>query len=302
MLFLATFATTTWVYSTSYTDSRTLPYERYLESVLFAGCVLLILGAHEMGHYLMARQHGVDSSLPYFIPVPFAFGTMGAVIRLRSRISTRNALVDIGAAGPLAGLAIAIPLLLAGVALGHVSAAPPPPPLIPGTTSLWGLGNALYDWLTSGAPPPSHYTEGFGDNLLTLAAVRLVKGPLLAGQDLYVDGNPVFLAAWFGLLVTMLNLVPVGQLDGGHLTHAWLGSRAIPLGKVLAGGMAAMAFFCSFSWVPWLLLTSLLVGFRHPEVLEPDVPLSRGRKLVCAICFIFFVLTLMPVPLGISSL
>lgn len=130
--------------------------------------------------------------------------------------------------------------------------------------------------------------------------LRLVKGPLPAGQDLYA--NPVFLAAWFGMLITMLNLVPVGQLDGGHLTHAWFGHGAVRLGKILAVGMAGLAFACSFSWVPWLLLTSLLVGFRHPEVAEPNVPLSRGRKLVCALCFVFFALTLMPVPLGATSL
>lgn len=126
-LFLATCFTTFWAYELQYADPRMSAGERHLESALFAGCVVLILGAHEMGHYLMARRHGVDTSLPYFIPLPLAFGTMGAVIRLRSRIPTRDALVDIGAAGPLAGLAIALPLLVAGTAMSRIGAAPPRP-------------------------------------------------------------------------------------------------------------------------------------------------------------------------------
>ena len=125
-LFLATCATTCFAYFNQL-DDRLPVKDRLSDSVLFSFCVLLILGSHEMGHYLMARRHGVDSSLPYFIPFPFGFGTMGAVIRIRARIPTRDALVDIGAAGPLAGLLVAVPLLVAGTVLSHPMPSPGAP-------------------------------------------------------------------------------------------------------------------------------------------------------------------------------
>jgi membrane-associated protease RseP (regulator of RpoE activity) len=260
-------------------------------SAWFALCALLILGAHEMGHYVMARAHGVDSSLPYFIPLPLAFGTLGAVIRIRSRIPTRNALVDIGAAGPLAGLLVAIPLLFVGLGLSRVVDAP----AVHTDVSLIGLVQLIRD-LIEGREVADPTATVFGDNLLTWLAQRWTFGPLPAGKDVVV--HPIYTAAWFGLLVTMLNLMPIGQLDGGHLTHAWLGPWAIPLGKALAVVMAVMAVFFSFSWVVWLLVTSKVIGFRHPEVGAPELPLSRGRKVVCAVCFVLFVLTVMPAPLS----
>jgi membrane-associated protease RseP (regulator of RpoE activity) len=113
-------------------------------------------------------------------------------------------------------------------------------------------------------------------------------------------GAPILIGAWFGMLVTMLNLIPIGQLDGGHLTHAWFGPRAVPLGKVLALGMAFLALFYSAGWAVWLLLTTQVVGFKHPQVLQPAEPLSAGRKLICAVCFVCFALTLMPVPMTAS--
>ena len=258
----------------------------------FTASVLLILGAHEMGHYLMARHHQVDSSLPYFIPIPLGFGTMGAVIRLRGRIPSRNALVDIGAAGPLAGLLIAVPLFAVGVALCTVGDAPPVPEFFPGPMSAWVLVPRLVNLVHGADSGLGGGAQVFGDNLLTLALQRLVVGPLPAGKDLFA--HPVLIAAWFGMLVTMLNLMPIGQLDGGHLTHAWFGARAVTLGKVIAAGMLALVVFFSVSWVVWLVLTTKIVGFRHPEVILPEEPLSSGRKVVCAVCFVLFVLTLMP--------
>jgi membrane-associated protease RseP (regulator of RpoE activity) len=295
LLFIATCASTTYAYYASQTGDQTPFWERLSDAGMFTFCALLILGSHEMGHYLMARRHGVDSSLPYFIPFPFGFGTMGAVIRIRARIPTRDALVDIGAAGPLAGLLVAIPLLVAGTVLAH----PAPsqlsaPPVLLGPSSLSGVFTMLYRWFFENTEPTLRGLS-FGDSLLTLLVQRLVKGPLPAGNELFV--GPVFLAAWFGLLVTMFNLFPIGQLDGGHLTHAWFGERAIPLGKLVTLVMATLVALCSFGWIPWMLLTSLVIGYRHPEVIDPVAPLSKGRKVVCAICFVFFALTLMPVPI-----
>jgi membrane-associated protease RseP (regulator of RpoE activity) len=254
--------------------------------------VMLILGSHEMGHYLMARHHKVDSSLPYFIPIPFGFGTMGAVIRLRGQIPTRNALVDIGAAGPLAGLLIAIPLLIVGLSLSRVVDAPLAPSLFPGPWSLWVLVPKLFTWFHSAAVDGGREYTLFGDNLLTWTLQRAVLGQLPAGKD--VVPHPVFFAAWFGMVVTMLNLMPIGQLDAGHLTFAWFGPRAIAIGKAAAVVMVLLVVFSSATWLVWLLVTTRLVGFRHPSVVLPEEPLSPGRKAVCVVCFVFSVLTLMP--------
>lgn len=269
----------------------------------FTFSMLLILGAHEMGHYLMARAHGVDSSLPYFIPLPFGFGTLGAVIRLRGRVPSKNALVDIGAAGPLAGLLVAIPLLIVGFLISPVGASPAPADTFPSGMSLYSIAGHLGDlarlWVDDREMPPDAtvgYTL-FGDNLLIIALQRLLVGPLPAGHDLY--GHPVFIAAWFGLLVTMLNLLPAGQLDGGHLVHAWFGPRAVEVGHTVASALLVCALFFSASWLVWFILITRVVGFEHPPVVDESIPLTPGRKIVCAVCFMCTALVFMPVPLGV---
>ncbi len=275
-----------------------------LESLAFSLALVAILGSHEMGHYLLAKRHGVDTSLPYFIPIPlFGFGTMGAVIRIRSRIPDRNALVDIGAAGPIAGLCVALPVLVAGILLSRVGPAPIlPPDAFPSDNSLIAAFRAGFEalaaWL-SGVKRADSTASGsvllFGNNLLTLGLQRVLVGPLSPGQDLIA--HPLFLAGWFGLLVTMLNLVPLGQLDGGHLAHAVLGKHAPTLGKAMAVGMGFLTLFVSASWLLWLLVTSSLVGFNHPPVVEEGAPLTRGRKWICAICAVALVLCIIPTPL-----
>lgn len=267
----------------------------WADAAWFSGAALLILGAHEMGHYVMARKHGVETTLPFFIPVPFGFGTLGAVIRVRSRIPSKNALVDIGAAGPLAGLFFAVPLLVVGVLLSTpVPAGVAEHFTFPSEMSLFSVVRGGIRWLSSGNAPDVKDGLEFGDNLLLLLVQRAVNG---AGMNL-AQPHPVLIAAWFGLLVTMLNLMPIGQLDGGHLTHAWFGRHAIGLGKVLAGAMAFLAMFYSVGWVVWLVLTARVIGFQHPAVSDALAPLSTGRKLICALCFVFFALTLMPIPVS----
>ncbi len=284
-LFLGT-CVTTWSCYRFYYDGT--PWE----AAVFAATTLSILGAHEMGHYLMARRHGVQSSLPYFIPVPIGFGTFGAVIRIRGRIPTRDALVDIGAAGPLAGLAVAIPVLIWGLAHATTLDVSSPAWSFPGDMSLVSVLRGAVRWVTTQEAPQVGERVEFGDNLLSFALARLLVGKR------EILATPVILGAWFGMLVTMLNLMPIGQLDGGHLTHAWFGPRAIALGKVIAALMAFLALFYSVGWVLWLVITTRVVGFRHPEVAVPDLPLSPSRKVVCAVCFVFFALTLMPVPMA----
>jgi membrane-associated protease RseP (regulator of RpoE activity) len=256
----------------------------------FSFTLMAILTAHEMGHYVLARIHKVDATLPYFIPLPLlGAGTMGAVIRLRGRFPNRNALVDIGAAGPLAGLIVAMPLLYWGLSHSQVVDAPPPAPAFLGENSLFAVLRNLFEWimaeLTHAPSAPERASTGiqFGDNLLMQGLTWLAIGPLPEGKDVMV--HPVVIAGWFGLFITLLNLMPVGQLDGGHLTFALWGRRAQWIGKGVALVLLLLILFVSWSWIVWLVVASKLVGFGHPEVLEPEVPLSRGRKWICALCF-----------------
>ena len=276
--------------------------DKLVASALFSFTVMAILAAHEFGHYLMARAHGVASSLPYFIPVPLGFGTLGAVIRLKGKIPSRNALVDIGAAGPLCGLLIAVPMLFVGVRLSpvvklsdDVSSGLPPALSLIHLAQMAGqyLNHVFFDGVEPSMPP---YTV-FGDDLLTLLAVRVVKGPLPAGMDL--EAHPVFLAAWFGLVMTMLNLIPAGQLDGGHLTYAWYGDKAQDIGARVAGGALIAAFLFSASWLLWFFVITRFVGLEHPPVSRPDEPLSPGRKVVVVVTWVMTGLTFMPIPMSL---
>ena len=277
------------------------------EASTFAVCTVAILGAHEMGHYVLARLHGVDSSLPYFIPLPLlGFGTLGAVIRLRGRIPHRNALVDIGAAGPLAGLAVALPVLFWSFREAAVVDAAPLVSQFPVDGSLWGLGGELLTfvraWLAGTpleTPDYTHQLLVFGEPLLMDAVRYLARGPLPAGKEVVM--NAPMMAAWFGLLVTLLNLLPVGQLDGGHVAFAVLGRHARRLGKAMALGLLFLAVFVQWTWVVWLLLAGKIIGFKHPPVLDPLEPLSPARRWVSALCLLALVGCVMPVPLTLVS-
>ena len=252
------------------------------------------------------RWHRVDTSLPYFIPLPLlGVGTLGAVIRIRGRIPNRNALVDIGAAGPIAGLVVAIPLLVVGIARAKV-VDEPSFSLFLGENSLWNLANHLLQYLAAlvrgsgtdaAAPGPS--TFSFGDNLLTLLLQRLIWGSLPMGKTLLV--GPMFTAAWFGLLVTMLNLIPIGQLDGGHLSYAVLGPSATRFGKAIALLMFGLCLFYSIGWLLWLIVAGKLIGFGHPPPLEAESRLSPARKWTIAISAAALILCVMPVPIAIIS-
>jgi membrane-associated protease RseP (regulator of RpoE activity) len=286
-----------------YTPGEVSP-EAALRALAFSLSLLAILGSHEMGHYLLARLHGVDTSLPYFIPLPvLGVGTLGAVIRIRDRIPHRNALVDIGAAGPLAGLVVALPLLFWGLAHSTVVDAPSLEAPFPGEDSLWAYGRDLFAWvmarITHAPPAPEEAIHGvqtvFGDSLLMRGLTWLALGPVPEGKDVLV--HPVVIAGWFGLLVTLLNLMPVGQLDGGHLAYALWGARARWVGRGVALVLLFLTVFVTASWGLWLLVTSKLVGFGHPEVVEPLEPLSPGRKVICALCLVALIGCAMPIPL-----
>ncbi len=255
--------------------------------------LLAILLFHEFGHYIAARLHRVPASLPFFLPLPVLspFGTAGAIISMRGRIRSRNALLDIGAAGPLAGLVVAIPVLAWGIAHSEVL------PHAPG--GYMQEGQSLLYWLMK----------------------RVIVGPIPEGSDIYL--HPTAYAGWGGLLITMLNLLPCGQLDGGHIAFALFGSRQnqaavwvrralllffaynlasftipVALGRSDLGYLGA--FGNSLFWLMWYGLLGLLTrlsGDEHPPY-EPG-PLSRGRRAIAWLCLAIFVLLFMPTPMAV---
>jgi len=242
----------------------------------FAGTLLSILLAHELSHYFVARRYDSPVSLPYFIPMPLSLmGTMGAVIVQRAPMRSRKALFDIGIAGPLGGLIVAIPLLILGLALSNVE---PPPP---------DVDVVLQE----------------GNSLLYLAIKYLMFGKILPsnGEDVWL--HPVAFAAWAGLLVTMINLIPVGQLDGGHVSYALLGRRAQRLGYIVIGMMAAWGGWllaggneAGMFWLTWAFL-NLLINPRHPPPLNDTTRLDGRRVALGLLMLVIFVLTFMPAPL-----
>lgn len=263
-----------------------------LEGLRFSAALLGILLVHEMGHWVVARRHGVDASLPYFIPFPFGVGTLGAVIRMRSAMPTRAAAIDIGAAGPLAGFAIAIPILLWGLAHSEVTAATAgvsgeSPALL---AIVWRVAHGL-----AAAPPETDFIV-FGESLLFRGAQWLALGSLPAGTDVHI--HPVGFAAWVGLLVTSLNLVPVGQLDGGHVAYALVGGRrARAVGRVASALLLAAGLALSWSWLFWWALTRWLVGLGHPPALD-ERPLDGRRRALAWLCLAVLALTFVPVPVS----
>ena len=235
---------------------------RFGRSAAFAGSLLAILLAHEMGHFFAARWHGVDATWPYFIPAPVLsfIGTFGAVIRLREVPRTRAALVDIGASGPLAGFVVAAPVVYLGMKLSHLGAAQQP-------LSPWTLWEAGLRALHTGDWPALRDGVDLGEPLLLQLAERLVFGDLPATQTISL--HPVAIAGWFGLLITALNLLPLGQLDGGHVLFAASRRLHAALGPPLSALLVGLGIFTPFTgWLLWGVLTGTVLS-RHPPLSGP---------------------------------
>lgn len=234
----------------------------------FAITVMTILLCHEMGHYLVARSYRVDASLPFFLPAPpfFLFGTFGAFIRMRSLPPDRRALFDIGAAGPWAGFLVAIPALIIGLSLSTVQ------PLAP-----LGAGQAQII---------------LGDSLMFTWMTQIILG--VHPDEVSILLHPIALAGWFGLLVTCLNLLPVGQLDGGHISYAVFGHNH----RWIARGVLTFVLILGIGgWVGWFVwaIIFMVVGLDHPPTWDP-VELDRPRQIAAALTFVLLILTFMPVP------
>ncbi len=232
----------------------------------FSLSLLFILLSHEMGHYLTARAYGVETTLPYFIPAPNILGTFGAVIRIKSPVPSRRALFDIGLAGPLIGFLATIPFLLYGLSHAVVLSSPPSEGIFLGDPLLLKI---LYKFYFPGISPQS------------------------------VVIHPVGLAAWVGLFVTSLNLLPVGQLDGGHIAYAVLGHEADKLSWAL---MFFLIYLGVFKWAGWLIWAVLLVfiGIRHPHFGYYD-KLDRVRLALSVVALLIFLITFIPVPVVLKG-
>lgn len=266
----------------------------------FAASLLAILLAHEFGHYLAGRYHGTAVTLPYFIPFPFSLlGTMGAFIRLKEPPKNRRILLDIGVAGPLAGLAVAIPVLLLGLSLSQVDRIPLSFP--PGSGLTLEGNSILYllaKYLVFGQvlPAPASY----GDMSPVLYWVRYFFTGLptpLGGVDVII--HPVAWAGWAGLLVTALNLIPAGQLDGGHLIYTLFGRRASALRPFILVALLGLGLVWTGWWL-WAFLIYLL-GRSYATPLDQVTPLDSRRKAVAILGLIIFVLVFSPVPLRAVS-
>jgi len=233
-------------------------------AAVYTAVLMAILLAHEFGHYLTCRRYGIAATLPFFIPAPTLVGTMGAFIRIKAQITRKKVLFDIGANGPLAGFALALPALIAGLALSKV---------VP----------AL----------PKDQTIVFGDPLLVRLCGRLILGEVPAGFDIII--HPIGFAGWVGCLVTALNLFPVGQLDGGHLAYALFGSRTRAAGRVFIVLFVVLALFFWAGWLVWAAVL-LFLGLKHPPLADEEEPLDGRRRLLAVLLLAIFIFSFIPDP------
>jgi len=234
-----------------------------LQGLPFSFTLLTILMAHEMGHFLTARHYGVDVSLPYFLPAPTLIGTMGAFIRIRSAIFSKRALFDIGIAGPLAGFVVLLAPLAVGLSLSKVS------------------------------PGAVHHSDLIFGSPLLLQLFEKIAFPGVRVEDIYL--HPVARAAWVGMLATALNLLPIGQLDGGHILYAFAGEKTRWLSRFFVGLLIPMGFFFAYSWLLWAVLL-FFFGMRHPVIYDP-YPIGRARSWlgIAALIILILTFTLSPV-------
>lgn len=278
LLFVLTLVTTmitgSGYYLSFMSDLGTHPLNMSGTALLLGGAwfsltVLAILGAHEFGHYFACRYYDVDASLPFFLPMLFVpSGTFGAVIRIREPIPSKRMLFDIGIAGPIAGFVVAVPALLLGLWFSNV---------VVYTSSPGGIEFGeplLFQWISKlfwGVPP-----EGYA-----------------------INTHPLAFAAWFGLLVTSLNLFPIGQLDGGHISYAVLGRKSSTVTLVMVG-ISILLTTVAANWIVWTgLMIAMLFAFgrHHPRTFDESVPLNSGRNWLALFAVVMFVLSFTPVPI-----
>jgi membrane-associated protease RseP (regulator of RpoE activity) len=246
------------------------PLRIILAGLPFSASLLSILLFHEFGHYIAARIHGVRVSLPYFIPAPPGFsllGTFGALIKSKSAFLNKRQLLDVGAAGPLAGLAVAIIVIVIGVKTSSVQQLP-------------SEAGSIF----------------FGESILFQLITYVIKGPIPDDSVLFISS--VAFAGWVGILVTMFNLLPLGQLDGGHILYALLGKWQKNLAHLVLLGLVLLSFHW-YGWTFWILI-GLLIKPGHPPTVMDELPLGKWRKVIGIISIIAFIICFIPVPIEIA--
>jgi membrane-associated protease RseP (regulator of RpoE activity) len=241
--------------------------------VPFSATIMAVLGLHELGHYLAARRYRLNVTLPYFIPFPTIIGTLGAVIRMKSPIHHRRMLMDIGVAGPIMSFLVSIPV------------------------TYFGLLNSHFEAVDAAAGAGSIH---LGSSLVFHFLSVLALGTPPEGYDVVL--HPVAFAGWVGFFVTALNLIPIGQLDGGHIIYSLIGplqkkvSTVIFILLLALGGLSLLGTGWP-GWFLWAVLIFFLARIPHPPVIDEEVPLGRGRRVVGIIALVIFLLTFIPNPI-----
>lgn len=265
LLFLVTIITTTLAGALMTGAEIEASFGWFVKGFPFSIALLGILGIHELGHYFASRIHGVNATLPFFIPFPTIIGTFGAFIKIKDPIPERRSLFDIGFAGPAAGFLIAVPLLFVGLALSEI-------------------GPSM-DTLESGI--------ALGDSILVWLASRIIFGKIPDGMELWL--HPTAFAAWIGLWVTSINLLPIGQLDGGHVAYAALGQKAWKLARYVWFALIPLGFLW-MGWLVWALVVLLMIKIKHPPTIYDWVPLDKRRRVLAFVAMVIFIITFTPAP------
>ena len=263
-LFIVTFISTTFVGATTNETIAGL----FLSGLSYSITLMLILLVHEFGHFFAARRFGVVSTLPYFIPFPSLIGTMGAVIKTKSPIPHRRALFYIGVMGPLPGFIISLAAISIGVYLSDIKPLP---------------AQANGDMFV------------LGDSLLISLIIKITHGTIPSGYDIFL--SPYAKAGWFGFLITSLNLMPIGQLDGSHILYALVGRKQLLFGWVSLIGLIVLSFIWT-GWIIWIIMTLAFLMVAHPEIPEGD-SLSLPEQIIGWACMLILVLTFVPMPIDI---
>jgi len=267
VLFFATILTTIFAGSLNSGGNPFKNFKDIFIGIPFSFSIMAILTCHELGHYFVSRKEGMITTLPYFIPVPFhLLGTFGAVIRMKSIVPSRRSLLKVGLAGPVAGFIVALPITVIGIALSDIRIAP--------------TGG---DYLR------------LGDSLLFYFLTRIIHPSIPQGADLFL--HPVAFAGWIGLLVTSMNLIPIGQLDGGHIAYGVLLKKQ----KLIYIPLFGILFGLGFLWPGWFIwgLLALLIAGRKHTIQDSITPLTKSEKLFALMPLIILILTFTPQPFSL---